>query len=322
MPLYNDSGYVKSSILSVLYQTFQDFEILVVDDQSTDDGPEIVREMMSSDPRIRLLSTGTDGSRGVSVARNIGLDNARGEFVFFLDSDDCISCSTFEVMLREIKRTGLDMATGLGIDNSCDICDGQKILMTRFGLGTDSVICDFGMTYPFKFVWHWQCLYRRCFIEEHGLRFTEGIFYGEDRLFFVKAVSFARYVIMCGGINFYYRKDKDTIRPRYLFSLERQVDNIHRLIKELGEFSKQYGISNHAVKREFQWYEERIMQYESAIAARDAQVTAVAPPAPIETEAPAIPHSRLYPKWLINFLCWFVLKKKNRHNMREKYARK
>lgn len=83
IPLYNKALYVAEAIYSVLNQSFPAMEIIVIDDGSTDGGPEIVRSI--ADPRIRLVA---QSNAGVSVARNHGIDLASGEYLAFLDADD------------------------------------------------------------------------------------------------------------------------------------------------------------------------------------------------------------------------------------------
>ena len=86
MPLYNAERFVAEGIESVLAQTIREWELLVVDDGSTDGSARIAADYQRRDPRIRVLSGGRN--RGVAHARNVGLDCARGEFVAFIDSDD------------------------------------------------------------------------------------------------------------------------------------------------------------------------------------------------------------------------------------------
>lgn len=85
LPAYNASEYLRETINSVLCQTFQDFELLVIDDGSTDNTTDIVNDFCQRDSRIRLIS---QNNQGVSVARNTGINMAQGEFIAFIDSDD------------------------------------------------------------------------------------------------------------------------------------------------------------------------------------------------------------------------------------------
>ncbi|MCZ7399982.1 MAG: glycosyltransferase family 2 protein [Candidatus Methanoperedens sp.] len=98
IPLYNKGNCVERTLRSILKQTYQDFEIIVVDDGSTDNGPEIVKKFI--DPRINLIQ---QDNRGPGAARNIGLTHTKGEYVVFLDADD--------EWLPEFLQRGLDFLT-------------------------------------------------------------------------------------------------------------------------------------------------------------------------------------------------------------------
>lgn len=87
MPLYNKEKYVGKAICSIMEQTFSDFELIIVDDGSTDESLVICSRFSTIDERIRIIST---KNGGVSRARNIGLRAAIGEYVLFVDSDDYI----------------------------------------------------------------------------------------------------------------------------------------------------------------------------------------------------------------------------------------
>ena len=86
MPVYNGEKYVAEAIESILAQTFTDFEFIIVDDGSQDRSPEIIREYVRRDDRVRCLRQ--ERNTGVSSARNRGIDDAGGEFVALMDADD------------------------------------------------------------------------------------------------------------------------------------------------------------------------------------------------------------------------------------------
>ncbi len=95
IPLYNKEPYVSRALDSVLNQTFQEFEIIVIDDGSTDKGAEIVKSF--TDSRIRLIQ---QENEGVSAARNKGIEEAKADLIAFLDSDDEWTPSFLEIILR------------------------------------------------------------------------------------------------------------------------------------------------------------------------------------------------------------------------------
>lgn len=86
LPVFNGAGFVRRSVGSVLAQTFPDWELLAVDDASTDDSPRLLAEAAAADPRVRVFRL--PENRGPSAARNLALRHARGEWVCYLDCDD------------------------------------------------------------------------------------------------------------------------------------------------------------------------------------------------------------------------------------------
>lgn len=93
-PMYNSEKFIEATIKSVLNQTYQEWEMLIIDDCSTDNSPNIVKSYMQQDSRIRCIKTETN--KGVSNARNLALSKATGQFIAFLDSDDQWNSSKLE----------------------------------------------------------------------------------------------------------------------------------------------------------------------------------------------------------------------------------
>lgn len=107
IPMYNAEPYICQCVQSVMSQTWENLEILVIDDGSTDQGLKICEELGSTDGRIRIL---TQRNRGVSAARNRGIEEADGEYIFFLDSDDVIHPCLIEALVKGAERFQAGMA--------------------------------------------------------------------------------------------------------------------------------------------------------------------------------------------------------------------
>ena len=107
VPVYNAEKYLSRCIDSILRQTFADFELILVNDGSSDKSKEICEKYSGSDPRIKLIN---QKNSGVSAARNTGLDNASGEYIGFVDSDDFIEKNMYEELYNILKKTGADIS--------------------------------------------------------------------------------------------------------------------------------------------------------------------------------------------------------------------
>jgi len=106
-PVYNKEKYLKDTVRSVSEQTFGDFELLLIDDGSTDASGIICDELAASDPRIKVFHT---ENRGVSAARNHGIRNAAGKYICFIDADDLIEKSFLEKLYGSMKTNDSELA--------------------------------------------------------------------------------------------------------------------------------------------------------------------------------------------------------------------
>lgn len=105
VPVYNVEPYLHKCLDSVVNQTYENLEILIVDDGSTDESGRICDEY-TKDVRVKVFHT---ENRGLSAARNLGLDNANGDWIGFVDSDDWIEPDMYEVLLKSAMETGADV---------------------------------------------------------------------------------------------------------------------------------------------------------------------------------------------------------------------
>lgn len=135
IPVFNTKDYVESCIESVVNQTYHNIEIIVVNDGSTDGSLEVLRKWESIDCRIRVIDKINEG---VSIARNVAIDEAKGNYIMFLDSDDWLRNDAIKWMYRTIKKEDSDIVI-CGIcqiwenrTNDCKVLDsGEKTIYTE-----------------------------------------------------------------------------------------------------------------------------------------------------------------------------------------------
>lgn len=185
VPVYNAEKYLRDCIESILAQTYTDFELLLINDGSTDKTGEICDDY-SHKPSIRVLHK---ENGGVSSARNLGLDEAKGEWICFVDADDTIPADALETYVNAIfDDTDLVMS-------KYQTKDEEGTLIVDYKKYTDRVFAQqefLQEMYEMKkqeyqgFIWN-KC-FRRSLIMEHHLRFNESIYFNEDRLFVVQFV--------------------------------------------------------------------------------------------------------------------------------------
>lgn len=106
VPVYNSEKYLNRCVSSIIGQTYQDLQVILVDDGSTDQSPELCNEWAKQDSRVTVIH---QSNAGVSAARNIGLRAATGTFILQVDSDDYIAPQTVETLMNAANKTGADM---------------------------------------------------------------------------------------------------------------------------------------------------------------------------------------------------------------------
>lgn len=106
IPIYNTEKYLKKCLYSVVNQSYKNIEILIINDGSTDNSHIICEEFSENDDRIIYINKENEG---VSIARNIGLDQAKGDWIYFLDSDDFLDLNTFSELLTIAEKNNCDI---------------------------------------------------------------------------------------------------------------------------------------------------------------------------------------------------------------------
>jgi len=184
IPVYNCEKYIERCINSVFAQTYPNIEILLVDDKGKDNSMEIVREIALENPQRNIRIIENETNRGLSVVRNAGIDNAKGEFLFFLDSDDEITPDCIEKLYEVYEKTGATVVVSLMkcVDTSKNqIYDNHFPIEEKkdFIQGNNEILKTFcangyPVTAPNK-------LLKVSFFRENNLKFVEGL-YSQDEL--------------------------------------------------------------------------------------------------------------------------------------------
>lgn len=138
IPLYNKERYIQRTLDSVLAQTFENFEIIIVNDGSTDNGPEIVKQF--DDPRIKIIN---QKNAGVSAARNHGIKEAKAELIAFLDADDEWLPDFLPTIIMLRKKYSYAGAYATGYYWGDTICDSAIRRIECYDMNWDGIIPDF-----------------------------------------------------------------------------------------------------------------------------------------------------------------------------------
>ena len=213
VPVYNAEKYLHRCLDSILAQTYKDFELLLIDDGSTDASGRICDEYAQRDPRIRVFHK---ANGGVSSARNVGLDNAQGEWVTFCDADDWVESCFSEI---DVKRYGEDIvcfpyAVGhQGNDKRTFGCEE-----TSYSNAKDFYASRLHTLFRSP----WAKLFRRGCIGD--LRYDTGIKVGEDLAFnlqFLSRSKSCRYV----ADKVFYCYDEPSVHflEKYQMSIEQSI---------------------------------------------------------------------------------------------------
>lgn len=183
IPVYNVEKYLRSCLDSIIHQHFTNFEVILVDDGSTDKSNEICSEYASKDSRFVVYHKENEG---VSVARNYGMEKAKGEWVYFVDADDELfpDCLEHLYSLTD-ENTDLVMAGYVTVcqDGSTEVITEEKVKrITK----DDSIMLMYEPQYFDYLGYIWIKLFRLSLIHRYQIHMNTQIFFNEDRLFTIE----------------------------------------------------------------------------------------------------------------------------------------
>ena len=217
VPVYRVEKYLERCIKSIVSQTYRNLEVLLIDDGSPDRCPQICDSWAKKDERIRVIH---QENRGVSAARNAGVDAARGEFIGFIDSDDFILPEYFETlyMTLTVNRADVSMCKSLYVDEDGDAIASFLLKSSQPpGAYSGREILEQGPIYNV-----WCILFRAETCK--GRRFPENRIYGEDYSYITRLLPACSRVAVSGKRLYHY-----TWREDGAVGETRHVLNEHKL---------------------------------------------------------------------------------------------
>lgn len=208
IPTYNIEKYIKECIYSCYNQqgvSTDDYEIIVVNDGSTDRSVDVVVEAQQEIPNLRIVSR---PNGGLSAARNTGLDCAKGEFVWFVDGDDCIEANALSILFKAFQQHDCDAY----IINYSTFTEQGIHKMPNFQLPSNRVFSGRYFWDKYKRmlpVMSWLTIFKKEFLLKNDLVFTEGIIH-EDIDFSMRSFSMAKNIFFLNMYLYLYRIDNNT----------------------------------------------------------------------------------------------------------------
>lgn len=210
IPVYNVAKYLRQCLDSIVSQTMLDFEVILVDDGSTDSSATIMAEYVKHDHRFKTVR---HKHSNAGASRNIGMSLAQGEYLAFLDSDDIFSPHLLKILLDGAERFGADVSCCAYVE----FMDGEKV--PELSADTDvqwddcTLDCPERPNYDIATACTWNKLYRRKYIESTGLKYVEQPT-TNDATFVWAAVAAASKVIKTDATFVAYRRRKNSIQDR------------------------------------------------------------------------------------------------------------
>lgn len=236
IPVYNVEKYLRECLDSVVNQTLKDIEIICVNDGSTDNSLEILKEYEKQDSRIKVLNH--KKNKGLGGARNTGLNSAVGEYIVFIDSDDFVTNNMVEKLLTNLVNNEADMSF-------CDMWlyeSNEQVFYNKpfqiYNLSEYNLYFPQERIEPFTNIWPsaWNKIYKKAIIDKFHLRYLENIFY-EDHLFYYNYLLHCKRVSYLSEALYFYRHTRqDSIMQNVssrIFEIFIILEYLEKLLKKI-----------------------------------------------------------------------------------------
>lgn len=275
VPVYNVEKYIEDCLLSLVNQTYNDIEIIVVNDGSTDNSLMICEEYAKKYNNIILLSI---KNQGVSYARNLGMDNSNGDYIICVDSDDIIESDMIEQMLSIAKEEKCDIVL-CGIDffdtnfykGRRHRCQNYIINNTRVNVNTFSGYAKNNPLEPY-FCAPYNKLIKKSIIEENKIYYEIGAQLAEDTCFCYNLYAVIGSVGICKNVLYHHRVNAGTSLSRKAHSVQEVQERINKVDGAVQFFCKTQ-ICNY--EKEFQEYYRKLIVFYIGLILKSTDVSLI-----------------------------------------------
>lgn len=201
IPVYNASQYISKTLNSIISQDFDSFEIIVIDDGSTDNSLEIIENQLSSCKIPHKIIH--QENAGVSVARNVGIDESKGDYLAFVDADDYVSKNHLSSLYNGKTDFSLTLYAKKEGNKLINVDTYPQEVISTY----DFIKMELNMEITFNF---FQLLYKADIIRNNNIKFTPGVVYGEDTEFAHKALNYGNQIAINNEVTYYYVQHTDS----------------------------------------------------------------------------------------------------------------
>lgn len=249
VPVFNVKDYVKDALNSIINQTYQNFEIIIVDDGSTDGSSQILKKFEKKYSCVKLIKI---KNSGLSAARNIGIRQAKGDYLYFLDSDDIANVHLFEICMELFKQFPTTDLVTFGfrnfsgsIDNNLEVKIEEKNFFDQERLLKGLISGEI-----YQMAWSYLC--KRSLFLENDISFSEGRLFEDNNVAAKLFASVRKVLVIKTDPDLYYYRQRDG-------SITKESNRNftkRELLDEIFIFSDEYKIlrNNLSVREANKWY--------------------------------------------------------------------
>lgn len=218
VPAYNVENYIEKTLRSLLMQTDRDFEILIINDGSTDSTVLVAEKLIEEDVFARCQVINKSNS-GVSAARNLGLQLATGTYVYFLDSDDYVEPNLIEMLKTSIRENAYDMVIW-GYNHVSENFEEIQYYFDTYSykekcLSGAQVLEKILLEDELGLIWTSSALYKKSLLDSNLIHFDERFVNGEDQEFIFMALSRTKEVLLIPEVLTYYLQRLGSVSNSY-----------------------------------------------------------------------------------------------------------